>query len=237
MKSIWRAFTQFLIEIRSDFMLAACLLTPVLMGLLYKFVIPVLEEVLTKKFTMVQVITPYYRLLDLLILVLTSIMFAFAGIMVVLGEIDNGTAKYLIVTPLGKKGYLMSRIGIPMIISVIYGTANALIFKLSDITIIMILICSILSSLMSITISLLVISLSKNKLEGMALTKLSGFFIIGLPAAFLVTSPIGYSIGILPSFWLGKFTITTNWIYIIPYLVISFLWIGPLYRKFLAKLF
>ena len=207
------------------------------MGLLYKFVIPVLEEVLTIKFNMVQVITPYYLLLDLLMLVLTSIMFAFAGIMVVLGEIDNGTAKYLIVTPLGKKGYFMSRIGVPMIISVIYGTANALIFKLLDITIIMILICSILSSLMSITISLLVISLAKNKLEGMALTKLSGFFILGLPAAFLVTSPIGYSIGILPSFWLGKFTITTNWIYIIPYLVISFLWIGPLYRKFLANLF
>ncbi|MDF2472964.1 MAG: hypothetical protein K0R21_746 [Anaerocolumna sp.] len=237
MKAIWRAFGSFVVEIRNDFMLAACLFTPVLLGFVYMFVIPVLEEFLSARFPNLTALTPYYLMLDLLLLILTSVMFAFSGIMVILGELDNGTAKYLMVTPLGKKGYLASRIGIPMIISTFYGILALMVFKLSDISLVMIVICALLSGIISIVISLLVISLAKNKLEGMALTKLSGFIILGLPVAFFITSPIGYMTGILPSFWVAKLAITENGLIIIPYIVITILWIGVLYRKFNAKLF
>jgi fluoroquinolone transport system permease protein len=235
--AIWKAFGIFIAEIRHDFMLTACLFTPVLMGIVYKLVIPLLEEFLITRFTISLSLAPYYLLLDLLLLILTSVMFAFSGTMVMLGELDNGTAKYLMITPLGKKGYLLSRIGIPMVISIFYGTLALVVFKLSKITPIMIVICALLSGIISLVISLLVISLAKNKLEGMALTKLSGFIILGLPVAIFITSPFGYMAGILPSFWVAKLAISGNVLFIVPYIIITLLWIRVLYGRFKVKLF
>jgi fluoroquinolone transport system permease protein len=235
--AIWKAFGIFIAEIRHDFMLTACLFTPLLMGIVYMFVIPTIEEFLTTRFTNSLSLTPYYLLLDLLLLILTSVMFAFSGTMVMLGELDNGTAKYLMITPLGKIGYLISRIGIPMVISIFYGILALVVFKLSDITPVMIVICAFLCGIISLVISLLVISLAKNKLEGIALTKLSGFIILGLPVAFFVTSPFGYLAGILPSFWVAKVAITGNEIYIVLFIVITLIWIRVLYGRFKVKLF
>lgn len=41
---------------------------------------------------------------------MTPILFSFAGVLVILDEIDCGMAKYYGVTPVGKNGYLASRI-------------------------------------------------------------------------------------------------------------------------------
>ncbi len=237
MKAIFSAFRQFLKSIWGDFMLAACLFAPILMGVVFKIGIPLFEKFLCGYFEKSAILEPYYVLFDLLLSLMTPLMLCFSGAMVILEELDDGTAKYLLVTPLGKAGYLFSRTGVITVLSLIYNVIVMFIFSISDITWYNIIISVILNAIISVIVAMLVISFAKNKVEGMALIKLSGFMILGFIAAFFIKSPIGYITGILPSFWIGKLVADNSLLFILPGLAVSFIWIILLYDKFSNKVF
>jgi len=231
-KAIQAAFYMFIKNIWKDFMLAVCLFAPILMGLVFKIGVPILEKILCTYFHQASVLAPYYVLLDLLLSYMTPLMLCFAGVMVILEELDDGTAKYLLVTPLGKTGYLISRIGILSLLSIFYNLIIELIFSLSGMHWHIILVVAILNSILSIIVSMFVVAFAKNKVEGMALIKLSGFMILGLLAAFFIHTPSGYLAGILPSYWIGKLIFDDHLLFILPCLFICALWILLLSRKF-----
>lgn len=54
--------------------------------------------------------------------------------MVMLGEIDDNISKYLIITPIGKSGYLISRLGIPAILAFAITVILLLTFSLTKIS-------------------------------------------------------------------------------------------------------
>jgi fluoroquinolone transport system permease protein len=236
MKAILSAFRQFLKSIWGDYMLAACLFAPILMGIVFKIGIPLLEKFLCGYFEKSAILELYYVLFDLLLSLMTPLMLCFSGAMVILEELDDGTAKYLLVTPLGKTGYLFSRTGAITVVSLIYNVIVMFIFSISNITWYNIIISAILNAVISIIVAMLVISFAKNKVEGMALIKLSGFMILGFIAAFFIKSPIGYIAGILPSFWIGKLVTDNNMMCILPNIAVSFIWIILLYDKFSNKI-
>lgn len=236
MKGIFRAFVQLLRVIWQDRMLVACLFAPVLIGAFFRFGIPAVEQLLREYLKMPQVLSPYYLLFDLMLLVMTPLMLSFAGVMVMLEELDNGTAKYLMVTPLAKGGYLASRIALPTAVSVPYGFAALTIFGLSKMDVALSLGCAVFAAVVSVIVSMFVVAFAKNKVEGMALIKLSGFLIMGFIVPFFISSPMGYLAGVLPSFWLGRLAIDGNWLFALPTLAVSALWMAALYRKFSRKL-
>ena len=213
-------------------MLAVCLFAPILMGLVFKIGVPILEKILCTYFHQASVLAPYYVLLDLLLSYMTPLMLCFAGVMVMLEELDDGTAKYLLVTPLGQTGYLISRIGVINLISIFYNLVIGLIFTLSGMHWHIILVVAILNSILSVIVSMFVVAFAKNKVEGMALIKLSGFMILGLLAAFFIHTPAGYLAGVLPSYWIGKFIFEGQWLFVLPCLFTAVLWILMLNRKF-----
>ncbi|MDD3205281.1 MAG: ABC transporter permease [Lachnospiraceae bacterium] len=236
MKKVLSAYNQFMKEIWRDYMMSVCLFVPVLMGVLFRFGIPVLDKVLCSKLGFTTLLVPYYAIFDLLLASMTPMMFAFAGVMVMLEEFDNGIARFLIVTPLGKSGYLMSRLGLSMILSAIYDMVLLYVCSLTKLSSILVISISILSSFMGLIVSLLVVGFAHNKVEGMALTKLSGFSIFGLLAAFFIQKPIGVVAGILPTYWIMKMQMSNQNIYIVPAIVMELAWITVLYKKFQKKL-
>lgn len=235
MKKFFNATKPFIQEILSDFMLVACLLAPIFMGFVFKFLLPLLESYLCSELSKSLVIEPYYLVFDLLLAIMTPIMFIFSGVMTTLSEIDNGTAKYLCVTPIGKQGYLISRIGFPSCIGFIYDIILLLIFTLTNLSLLKIIIISFLCVLLSLITAMLVISIAKNKLEGMALIKLSGFLILGIPAVYFIPSFVKYFFAILPSYWITEFARTDKAIFLLPSLFVSFVWIFFLSFKFKKK--
>ena len=60
-----------------------------------------------------------------------------------------------------------------------------------------------------IIISLLILTFSSNKLEGMAVTKLSTLMVCGAVIPFFIKHDLQYVLFPLPSFWIGK-TICEN---------------------------
>lgn len=236
-KKIFILFKQFLNQVAKDAMLFLACSAPVLCGLFFQFVVPYAEELLTEHFNNMAILSPYYLIFDLFLAVLTPIMFSFVSAMVILGEIDDGITNYMAVTPVGKGGYLISRLCIPSILSFFVTIIVMLIFSLTKIHFGMIMEISLLSSILGFIMSMMVVSISSNKVEGMAVTKLSGILIFGIPIPFFVSERIQYLFFPLPSLWISKYAIENNMICFILCISVSIGWILFLLKKFMRKVF
>jgi len=235
-RKLFISFEQFIQQITKDLMLFVVCFAPVMVGFAIHFGIPLLERILTNQFNKQEILLPYYLLFDLLLAIMTPMLFCYVSAMIILGEIDDKISNYIAVTPLGKSGYLISRLGFPCVISIFVSIILMFIFSLTQISLLMILIISILTAIFGLIVAMLIVSLSTNKVEGMAITKLSGLLMIGLPVPFFILSNIQYSLFFLPSFWITKLATEQNYIYFIPCLFVSVIWIFLLMKRFSQKL-
>jgi len=237
MKAIFISFKQLLSQISKDNMLIAVCVAPIISGVIFKFGIPIVETLLSEHFGIPEVIMPYYLLVDIFLAILTPYMFSFASAMIILEEKDTGITSYLSVTPIGKTGYLVSRLILPMIVSVPFSIIVLLCFSLSNISIPLIILLSILAASFGLIPALFVVSFSTNKVEGMALTKLSNIITLGLPLPFFISGKEQYLGAFLPSFWVSKFMINFSLISLFMSVAVITIWVYLLSKKFIKKLY
>lgn len=236
MSPILKSFAMFIHQIRNDSMLVIVCFASVLAGFFFRFAIPQIEILLCRYFVLAEVLSPYYRLFDLLLIMLTPFMFCFASAMLMLEEYDVKLSSYLSVTPVGKNGYLFSRILLPSLIACFVSLLLLTIFSLTDWVVPTLIWSTLLSGFSAIIQTMLIFSYSRNKIEGMAIAKLSGLLLLGLPVPFLIHTNLRFLFSLLPSFWISTYVLTGN---------IRTLFFGPLssailisfvYKKFLDKL-
>jgi fluoroquinolone transport system permease protein len=236
MKAIRLNFCQMAATMRRDMMLFASCLAPILAGFFFRFAIPLLEAALTGGFHIMAIISPYYKLVDILFAMLPSTMFCFVSAMVSLEEKDEKTAVYLFITPLRKTGDIFARFGVPSVIAFLATIILLPVFKLTALSPITILLLSAGGTLQGMIVALLVLTISSNKLEGMAVTKLSTLTIFGAVIPFFIKSDIQYVISPLPSFWIGKAILENIPLYMLPAFVLSAMWICFLLKQYLRKI-
>lgn len=236
MRAIRFSFFQMLAYMRRDMMLFAACLAPIFVGFLFRFAIPLLEAALTDWLHLSAVIAPYYALIDIFFAMLSPVMFCFVSAMVSLEEADEKTAAYLFVTPLGRNGYLAARFCIPAVAAFLVTVALLPVFKLTALSPVDIVLLSVGGTLQGIVISLLILTLSSNKLEGMAVTKLSALMIFGAAIPFFIKHNVQYVISPLPSFWIGKAILENTPFYLLPAFALSALWIYFLLKRYLRKI-
>lgn len=236
MKAIRLSFFQMLAYMRRDMMLFVVCLAPILIGLLFRFAIPLLEAALTDWFHISTVISPYYALIDIFFAMLSPTMFCFVSAMVSLEETDEKTAAYLFITPLGRKGYLIARFCIPSALSFLVTVILLPVFKLTSLSPVDIVLLAAGGTLQGIIISLLILTFSSNKLEGMAVTKLSALMIFGAAIPFFITHNVQYVISLLPSFWIGKAIFENMLFYMLSAFTLSAMWIYFLLKRYLRKI-
>ena len=236
MKAIRLSFFQMVATMRRDMMLFASCLAPILAGFFFRFAIPLLEAALTDGFHIMAIISPYYKLVDILFAMLSSTMFCFVSAMVSLEEKDEKTAVYLFITPLRKTGYIFARFGVPSVIAFLATIILLPVFKLTALSPITILLLSAGGTLQGMIVALLVLTISSNKLEGMAIAKLSTLTILGAVIPFFIKSDIQYAISPLPPFWIGKAILENMPLYMLPAFVLSAMWICFLLKRYLHKI-
>lgn len=232
MKAIWLSFFQMAAAMRKDKMLLAACLMPVLAGLFFRFAIPSLEAVLTGYFGMTALLSPYYGLLDLFFMMLSPAMFCFASAMTSLEEADERTAVYLFITPLGKTGYLSARLGIPAVTAFLVTITLFPVFNLTPLTPVAALLFTAAGTLQGLTTALTVLALSSNRLEGMAITKLSTLTAFGAAVPFFTRHNIQYALLLLPSFWTGKAAHENTLLYLLPAFLLSITWLTLLLKQY-----
>ena len=224
MKAFSSVTKRFFAQIWSNVMLAALIFVPVLMGAVLRFGVPALEAFLCERFAVDAILSPYYPIVDLVLAVMTPLMFTAAGAMVILDEADAGITRAIAVTPVGRSGYLASRICVPALISTIYCAVVLAVFKLTGMGVARILLLALCSGTLGVVVALMISSLANNKVEGMAFSKLSGLFALGIPAAILIPTPFKYLAGVLPTFWMTEIATGGSLLHVVPAIVSSALW-------------
>lgn len=236
MKVIFQSFCIFLQQIARDGVLVMVLLAPVLAGLFFRFGIPAAEDWLTDYFKMEAVIHPYYNIIDLLLATMTNYMFCFVAAMTMLDEYDSHLISYLTVTPLRKKGYLFSRLYLPTGIGFFASLIMVNLFALTSWALGSLLIICLLTSMMAMSVALIIFSFSKNKVEGMAIAKISSLYMVGLVIPALVENRFQYLFVLLPSYWTARLMMEPGILWAIMALVLSLAWLVLLQRRFNQKL-
>ena len=236
MKPLLRSFAIFIRQITEDAMFLGVILAPILMGSAFRFGVPFLEGLLVGQFSAPQILSPYYLLFDLFICIATPYFFCFVSALVMLTEYDENLVNYLAVTPLGRHGYIVSRLVFPALLSFVASVILLRLFALTPWAWPMLLAACALACLMSIAIALLLFALSGNRVEGMALGKMANVYTVGLLVPFFITSGLQYLFAPLPSFWVAKMCVEGDYLLLLPALLISILWIWGLYSRFQRKL-
>ncbi|MPM25739.1 hypothetical protein SDC9_72239 [bioreactor metagenome] len=235
MRPLFRSFALFVRQILRDSMLAAVCGATLLTAFFFRYGIPAVERALYAHFQR-PILEKYYLLFDLLLALLIPYLLTFAASMMMLTEYDENIAGYLAVTPVGKRGYVESRLGLSAAIAFAASVVLVRAFSLTQWKLSMIILVSMLTGLASVGVALLLFSLSHNRVEGMAMAKMSGLLLMGLPVPFFLLSNTQYLFSPLPTFWIAKLGMEPNLIYFFAALLTSVLWILLLYGKFRKKL-
>ncbi|WP_406241813.1 hypothetical protein ACF3M2_12115 [Tissierella carlieri] len=234
MRQLYRVFKMGLIQAGRDGILLALLPSPFLIGLVFKFGLPILNQILEKYLYFS--IEEWYPLADAMLAALTPMMLAMACAFIMLDEKDEGTGTYYRITPAQHKTYILARIVLPMLWSLCCTIIVMVIFRLTNLTWTQILISSFIGMGMGAVISILIVAFSNNKVEGLAISKLSAITILGLFTKPFIPAPYRYGTVILPSFWIGEAIYNqANILSLIIGISICLLWILLFTKRFSRK--
>lgn len=115
---------------------------------------------------------------------------------------DEGTLLALDVTPVGKTGFLLYRTAITALVTIVI-TLAAWPLVIPDQPLGVALLLAILIAMDAIAAAVILPALARNKVEGLALTKLTNLASI-VPLLAIIPSPLRYLGGIVPSYWIGE---------------------------------
>ena len=225
-------------QIMRDGMLLMLIPAPFLMGAALRVILPLADGLLSRELQFS--IAPWYPLSDALVIVLTPLMVAMVSAFLILDERDEGTGAYYLVTPAGGGAYLLARLGYPMLWAFLVTLAVVRLLGLALTDPALLLVAAFLGSLQAVIGSMLLVVFAGNKVEGLALSKLTNFLMLGLPAAWFILSPYRYLFAVLPSFWIGEAILGREGGggLLLPALAgaaLSLLWIILLTRQFLRR--
>jgi len=235
MRAIVISFKQMLRQMKRDMMLTVILFVPFLTGVIFRFAIPVAERLLTDYLGLDTVLSPYYALFDLFLVLITPSMFNYVVAMVMLEEADDHIITCLSVTPLGKAGYMFSRLGITGLISFPVSLLAGLIFQLSETDALMLTGVALAGTIQGVIVALLIVALSTNKVEGMAVGKMASVFSLGALVPYFVVGKVQYLFSALPSFWIAKSMQSNNYLFLLASILFATFWMVFLYKKFKKK--
>ena len=228
-------FMQMIKQIRRDMICVLLIFVPFIADAVIRFAIPFGEEMLCRYLGKEQILSPYYFLFDWMISLLPGMMHLFTGGLIILSEIDDKIAGYMSVTPAGNNGYLFSRLGFPAIISFFINSLVLELFSLTHLSLPDILVMSLSSSLLGVITALLVIAVSSNKVEGMAIGKISGLIGIGMFVPVIYHGKSQNLAAFLPSFWTGKYLLSKDPFCLFGFAVTFILWMISLLRIYKLK--
>ena len=188
-------------QIIRDGMLFALLPAPFLMGALAKFGIPPLDALLARQFGFS--LQPWYGLIDGLLLYLTPTLLGMISTFLMLEERDEGIADFYNITPAGGRAYHIARLGLPMAWAFVCSLVVGAIFTLRALAPMVLLGACLISAAAGALMTLGVSRFAKNRVEGLALSKLTGLSLLGLVAVWFIPAPFSWFFGFMPSYWLG----------------------------------
>lgn len=221
--------------IHRDPMLIMAAMAPLIFTLLMLYGFPLLNDLLSFKLSFP--IDVYYPFACIFLLSLIPMLFGMVYGFILLDERDEGMITYFSITPLGKRGYLMMRMLMPVIFSFFIILLFIWITNFDGGMIWWKHIPLALITATQAPILLLFLgAFAANKVEGMAMTKGFGILLLAVPVDYFIPSNWTFLAGFSPLFWTARGFLTGDGLQIILYifasLVIHAVYLSVLYKRF-----
>ena len=224
-----------------DPLLVMLILAPVIWTTGVSVLTPRVTELLTERYAFD--LAPYYPLVLTAFLLLTSIIVV-GGLaaFLVLDEIDAGTLAALRVTPVPLSTFFGYRAATVTAVTTIYVIATMSFSGILEPGLIPALIpIGMVAGLSAVVTLLLIIALASNKIQGIAMVRVLGMLIAGLPCLpWFIDSAWNLAFGVLPPYWAAKaFWVATDhgtwWPYLLGGMIYNLAIAWPLFRRFVTK--
>jgi fluoroquinolone transport system permease protein len=187
-------------NIMRDQILLMSAVGPLLAALAFRIILPEFRNYVIEYVDL----SEYYPVVMAFVTILApSMVGALTGFMI-LDDRDSRLLEYFAVTPLRRTGYLVWKLASPVLLSVIITIAALQLAALTPIVWPHMLGIILLAACQAPFMTLFLGALASNKVEGLALYKLSGLFFTGPFIAWFVPMPWQYAGGVLPTYWVGK---------------------------------
>ncbi|WP_226659269.1 hypothetical protein [Pseudalkalibacillus hwajinpoensis] len=186
-------------SIQKDLMTMIAIFAPILMALFFRFITPVLNKMFFEGTSFTS--TDQNLVIGLLLLLATPVMLGIMSGFILLDEKDEGVAMSIAVTPFQLKGYLLYRLTLPILVSLILAYPVLLIGGFTEILTLRLLPFLLLILLEIPIIALFMASMAENKVEGLAAAKVVSILLAIPIAIFFVEHPAIMLTGILPPYW------------------------------------
>ncbi len=237
-KIIINSFRTDLRFISRDPMLLVSVIAPFLIVLLLRLLFPVISELVYTKTGFL--LDKYYTIIAITMVSIIPMLIGIVYAFILLDESDMHILQIIDITPAGKKNFIYMRMIVPVFISFFM---LLLSFYFTDPVPsegwLRQIFISFLLSLQSSFVFLFVGCLSDNKIEGLALSKLYGVFLMAVPLGLILRHPWNYFAFFSPLYWISWAWVTPVPLESLAYGVISILiTIGAIFiflHRFLKK--
>lgn len=158
----------------------------------------------------------------------TPMLFGWIAGFLILDERDQHILEYVSVTPLGRRGLLRARLGVPVLASVLVAPMAGLIAPNTWSTPGLIAV-SVIASIECPVLAIALASTARNKVEGLAIAKLASLPFVAVPAAFYL-GDWAWLFAWLPPFWVAKLAIDLTVFHVVGAVIVHSIWLaGALY--------
>jgi fluoroquinolone transport system permease protein len=142
------------------------------------------------------------RTMTAALLLLTPMMFGFVTGLLLLDERDEGVLEAVAMTPVGKRGFLIYRMAVPVVWTMAVSSAVVYAAGLLQLAPARLLVVALLAGLQAPLLAAFLGAYAPNKVAGMALTKVGSTFILaGALTAVLAPAPWRWMGVVSPHFW------------------------------------
>lgn len=210
---IWRiVINSFIADIkfvRRDPMLLLAVSAPIIIILFLKLVFPLISG-LVHSATGFQ-LDDYYTILALTLLPVIPMLLGLVYAFILLEENDTHILQVIAVTPAGMKNFLFMRMIIPVLLSFMLSLLSIIITNpVQSEGWLRTTYAAIMFSLQALFVFLFIGSLARNKVEGLAYSKLYGVFLIAVPLGLILHHPWNYFMFFSPLYWISWSWITEH---------------------------
>ncbi len=190
-------------NIRRDALLRWIIVAPLVMALVIRWFMPILLQRIGA-ILQLDLMTYYESITGMIIILLTPYLAGLVIGFLLLDQRDDGTLMALQVTPLSLNGYLAYRLTMPMLLSIVMTLVAAPLSGVVRISFVPLLLTAVCAAPLAPIFALLLATLAQNKVQGFAVTKVSGIFLMPPLLAYFITAPWQILLGIFPTYWPAK---------------------------------
>ena len=187
-------------SIRRDPLLRWMVVVPILIALPARWGLPTLT-VRIGELTRADLIVYYPMIMSYALLILAPLMSGMVVGFLLLDQRDDRTLMALQISPLPLNSYLAYRLAGPMLVSAAVTLVALPLAGVGQTGLVSLLIASLAAAPLAPIVALALGAFAANKVQGFALTKLSGVFLIAPLLAYLVPPEWQLAFGIVPTYW------------------------------------